>query len=91
MTEHFSHPTVHRRQAIQAGAIALLGLGTNHPASLQTETDSALNPTAKNVVFIFLSGGLGQLDSFDLKPHAPVEIRGEFRPISTKPVVIEIC
>lgn len=91
MTEHFSHPKVNRRQAIQAGAIGLLGLGTNHLASLQAEADSTLKPTAKNVVFIFLSGGLGQHDSFDMKPHAPEEIRGEFRPISTKTVGIEIC
>ena len=60
MTEQFSHPKVDRRQAIQAGAIGLLGLGTNHLASLRAEADSTLKPTAKNVVFIFLSGGLGR-------------------------------
>ena len=43
------------------------------------------------MVFIFLSGGLSQLESFDLKPDAPEGIRGEFRPISTRTPGIDIC
>jgi hypothetical protein len=43
------------------------------------------------VIYIFLSGGLSQLDSFDLKPDAPAEIRGEFRPIATRTPGIHIC
>ena len=46
---------------------------------------------AKSVIYIFLSGGLSQLESFDLKPAAPAEMRGEFRPITTKTAGIEIC
>jgi hypothetical protein len=46
---------------------------------------------ARSVIYIFLSGGLSQLESFDLKPDAPAEIRGEFRPIATKTPGIEIC
>jgi hypothetical protein len=46
---------------------------------------------AKSVIYIFLSGGLSQLESFDLKPGAPAEIRGEFRSIPTKTAGIEIC
>ncbi len=46
---------------------------------------------ARSVIYIFLSGGLSQLESFDLKPEAPAEIRGEFRPIATKTPGIEIC
>ena len=40
-------------------------------------------PRAKSVIYIFLSGGLAQHESFDLKPNAPKEVRGEFKPIST--------
>ncbi len=40
-------------------------------------------PVARSVIYLFLSGGLGQHDSFDLKPAAPTDIRGEFRPIAT--------
>jgi len=46
---------------------------------------------AKSVIYIFLSGGLSQLESFDLKPEAPAEIRGEFRPIATTTAGIGIC
>src|SRR5947209_7023237 len=45
----------------------------------------------KSVIYIFLSGGLSQLDSFDLKPGAPAEIRGEFQTIATRTPGIRIC
>jgi hypothetical protein len=48
-------------------------------------------PRAKSVIYIFLSGGLGQQDSFDMKPDAPDSIRGEFNPISTQTAGIQIC
>src|SRR3954471_21135581 len=38
----------------------------------------------RSVIYVFLSGGLTQIDSFDLKPDAPAEIRGEFKPIATR-------
>lgn len=43
------------------------------------------------VIYIFLSGGLGQQDSFDPKPEAPAEVRGEFDPISTQTPGLQIC
>lgn len=43
------------------------------------------------MIYIFLSGGLSQLESFDLKPGAPSEIRGEFRPIPTRTPGLHIC
>jgi hypothetical protein len=46
---------------------------------------------AKTCIYIFLSGGLAQQDSFDLKPNAPAEIRGEFKPIATRTPGIHIC
>lgn len=58
------HPHVTRRHAIQMGAIGLLGLGTDHLHRLRA--DSTVRPTARSVVFIFLSGGLSQHDSFDM-------------------------
>ncbi len=48
-------------------------------------------PKARSVIYIFLSGGLSQLESFDLKPDAPEGIRGEFRPIATRTPGIDIC
>ncbi len=55
----------------------------------------AANPPAANaarqVIVIFLQGGLSHLDSWDLKPEAPKEYRGEFRPIATTVPGFEIC
>jgi hypothetical protein len=84
----FTHPVVTRRAAVRAGAVGLLGLGLEHLAPLRA---AGPNPDAKSVVFVFLSGGLGQHDSFDPKPDAPAEIRGEFAPIATKTPGIKIC
>jgi hypothetical protein len=42
-------------------------------------------------IYIFLSGGLSQHDSFDMKPNAPKEIRGEFQPIATQTPGLQIC
>jgi hypothetical protein len=77
---------------LQAGAIGLLGLGTNHVAGLRALAANAPPPPrARAVIYIFLSGGLAQQDSFDLKPDAPVEYRGEFRPIATRTPGVRIC
>ncbi len=93
------HPRFTRRFALQAGAVGLLGLGMNHLDALRASKvlaagDSSLTskaPRAKSVIFIFLSGGLAQQDSFDLKPEAPEDIRGEFWPIDTATPGIQIC
>lgn len=87
------HPRVSRRTAVQAGAIGLLGLGMNHLQALRgcAATRDSAPATAKSCIYIFLSGGLAQHESFDLKPDAPEEVRGEFRPIATRTPGIDIC
>ncbi len=90
-----SHPGVSRRTAIQAGAVSILGLGMNHLNALRaapvTDAVGQSQPRAKSVIYIFLSGGLAQQDSFDMKPDAPENVRGDFKPIATKTPGIEIC
>lgn len=89
----FGHPVVSRRTALQAGAVSLLGLGAGHVGALRAlaADGAATVPAAQSVVFIFLSGGLSQLDSFDLKPGAPADVRGEFHPIATRTPGVRIC
>jgi uncharacterized protein (DUF1501 family) len=91
----FIHPHFSRRTLLQAGSISLLGLGMNHVAGLRA-ADSAAGTAkssgrAKSVIYIFLSGGLAQHDSFDMKPDAPDTVRGEFNPIATSTPGIQIC
>jgi hypothetical protein len=92
-TTVLEHPRWSRRGAIQAGAIGLLGLGIDHVQALRAmgAPGGAVRPRATSVIYIFLSGGLSQLESFDLKPGAPAEIRGEFLPIATTTPGISIC
>ena len=88
----FAHPSINRRVALQAGAIGLLGMGMNHLAPLRAAAEHS--PTiakAKSVIYIFLSGGLAQQDSFDPKPDAPAETRGEFSTIATKTPGVRLC
>src|SRR4051794_25619444 len=89
MAAPFSHPVLARRTMLQAGGVSLLGLGSSHLSALRAESDR--KPTAGAVIYIFLSGGLAQQDSFDLKPDAPANIRGEFNPIATRTPGIRIC
>lgn len=94
-SESPQHPVISRRTAIQAGAVGILGLGTNHLQALQAadvkHAPATNGGTAKSCIYIFLSGGLSQQDSFDLKPDAPDNIRGEFNTIQTATPGIEIC
>ena len=88
------HSQIARRTAIQAGGIGLLGLGTNHLAGLRAMAsgsgESVVTPS-RACIYIFLSGGLSQHDSFDMKPSAAAEIRGEFQPIATNTPGLQIC
>ena len=88
------HESISRRTAVQAGSIGLLGLGMNHVSALRSAdgaSTTAVGGTAKSVIFVFLSGGLAQHDSFDPKPDAPAGIRGEFSPIPTRTPGTQIC
>lgn len=80
---------------LQAGCLGLVGLGMNHLAGLRAASaaSGSAQPSAKakSCIYIFLSGGLAQHDSFDLKPDAPDNIRGEFKPIATATPGIQIC
>lgn len=93
---YLQHTGVTRRAAVQAGAIGLLGLGMNHLAPLRaaastSDSQHGKSAKAKSVIYIFLSGGLSQIDSFDMKPNAPDTVRGEFNPIDTATPGIQIC
>src|ERR1044071_9606968 len=80
---------VSRRNFLKIGALGMGGLAL--PQLLQAESVAGTRRSHKAVIMIFLPGGPSHQDMFDLKTDAPAEIRGEFKPISTKFPGIQIC
>src|SRR6185436_16123351 len=74
---------VTRREALRVGALSALGLTL--PDLLQAQAANAAvsgKPSSDvNCILIFQAGGSSQLETFDLKPEASAEVRGEFKPI----------
>lgn len=92
----FMRPRIDRRELLRVGSLSLLGLGLPECLAAQTTAASAGSRAgsfgrAKACILLFMWGGPAQQDTWDLKPHAPVEIRGEFKPISTRVPGIQIC
>ena len=79
-----------RREALRVGGLSLLGLGADRLAGLRAAAPNRIQQ-ARSCVFVFLFGGPSQIDLWDMKPAAPVEIRGDFKPVSTRVPGIQIC
>ncbi len=83
-----------RRELLRVGGLSLLGLSSFDLARLRAaeSVDAASTARRRNsCIFIFLFGGPSHIDLWDMKPQAPVEIRGEFKPIATRVPGIQIC
>jgi hypothetical protein len=78
-----------RRDFLKIGGLAMGGLSL--PELLRAEAAQKKKPGHKAVIMVFLPGGPSHQDIFDLKPDAPSEIRGEFKPIGTNVDGIQIC
>jgi hypothetical protein len=89
LPRQFDHPYLSRRTLLQAGAVGLLGLGMEHLPLLRAAGGGT--GKAKACIYVFLSGGLSQHESFDPKPDAPAQVRGEFRPTATATPGVLIC
>src|SRR5262245_58437995 len=87
--QHTLCDRVSRRSFLRIGSLAMGGLAL--PQLLRAESEASNARRHKSVIMIFLSGGPPHQDMFDLKMDAPVEIRGEFQPISTRVPGIQIC
>lgn len=86
-----------RRALLQVGYSAALGLGLPtvfaRRSAAAEMASAAVRQTAtpKSVLIVFLTGAASHHDTFDMKPEAPAEIRGEFQPISTTTPGLHIC
>jgi hypothetical protein len=86
---------VSRRRVLQAGTLGFLGLSLPRLLEAQSIAGQSAATTgfgrAKRCIFLFMWGGPSHLDTFDMKPAAPSDIRGEFQPIATNVAGIQVC
>ena len=82
MSSHKTCDGVRRRDFLKAGALGGTGLSLANYLQL-TQAGEVKQGKAKSVIFISLGGGPTHMDTFDLKPEAPDEYRGEFKPTQT--------
>src|SRR5882762_4665787 len=82
---------VRRRDFLRFGAAGLFGLSLPRLLELQARAAERGRPRDVSLVFLFLHGGLSTIDTLDLKPDAPAEFRGEFKPTKTKVPGMNLC
>lgn len=83
---------ISRRKTLQIGAVGVFGLSL--PDLLRAEQSGRTHAAArskKSVILIWMHGGPSQLDTFDLKPNAPAEYRGPFKPIASSQPGLDVC
>src|SRR5439155_18905512 len=82
---HPSSPSLTRRQLLQAGGAAALAMGVPGTVAASVDAERGLRGQAaqKSCIFVLLCGGPSHLDTWDLKPDAPDDIRGPYKPIAT--------
>src|SRR5207244_4470018 len=76
----------HRRDFLRAGSASLFGMSLSLPELLRLQATAQAQGTPRrdvSLIFLFLHGGLSTIDTWDMKPDAPAEFRGDFRPIDT--------
>jgi hypothetical protein len=83
---------IRRRDMLKIGAASAFGMGCGLPQLLQNRA-YAESQTKQDVslIIVFLQGGISTIDSWDMKPNAPAEFRGEFNPIHTNVSGIQLC
>jgi len=86
-----------RREMLQVGYSGLLGIGLSSLLAGRVEAAKEARAAGgkvrqpKSMILVFLTGAPSHLDTFDMKPEAPAEIRGEFKPIATKLPGVFMC
>lgn len=91
MALHTTCDGMQRRDFLKAGAIGAAGLTMGTYFRMAQAGELAPAAKATSAIFINLPGGPTHMDTFDLKPDAPDEYRGEFTPIQTNVPGIQIC
>jgi hypothetical protein len=79
---------ISRRNFLRIGAF---GAGLTLAGMLGAQSRAGASTTRKSAIMIYLPGGPSHIDMYDLKPDAPAEFRGEFKPIPTNVPGVQIC
>jgi hypothetical protein len=80
-----------RREFLRVGALGAGGLTLADLLRLKAQGQVEPRSSNKAVIMVFLQGGPSHLDTYDMKPDAPVEYRGEFQPIQTNVPGMQLC
>ena len=83
-----------RRDMLRMGAAGVFGMGLTLPQILAGRAQAAATGSATkevSLIILFLQGGLSTIDTWDMKPQASSEFRGEFKPINTNVPGIQLC
>ena len=84
-------PAVSRRELLRIGGASLLGLSLPQLLAAEEAQGRDHLSSRRCVIVIHLNGGPSHLDMWDMKPDAPAEIRGEFKPIATSLPGVQLC
>lgn len=88
MSSHPNRSQLNRREWLQVGCSGFLGLGLSSLMAAQAKTRQKRSP--KSLIIVYLTGAASHTDTFDMKPDAPKEVRGEFNPIATSVPGIQV-
>src|SRR5262245_6805830 len=80
-----------RRSFLKVGALAVGGLTLADVLRLKAQGVVDAGASGKAIIMVYLNGGPSHIDLYDMKPEAPVEYRGEFKPIKTNVSGMHIC
>src|SRR5271155_2171180 len=85
-----------RRDFLRLGSAGLFGMGLTLSDILAGQARAAAGPARAprrdvSLIYLFLHGGLSTIDTWDMKPDAPAEFRGEFNPIRSNVAGIDLC
>ncbi len=81
---------IRRRDFLRLGAAGFFGTGFGLPQLLAAEARAPAPTKEISFIYLFLQGGLSTIDTFDLKPDAPAEFRGDFKPIDSNVPGIQV-
>src|SRR3954471_13615580 len=80
-----------RREFLRVGALGLGGLSAADLLRLRAEGMVDPGARARSVIYVYLFGGPSHIDTYDMKPDAPAEVRGEFHPMHSNVPGMDMC